>query len=274
MTKSDYLYGLLPIWIGSLVIAILSTEFAKDYQVHISLEGFIAIINLIITLLGITIAILFAICISIYVQSRSTRGIGFGKFSSSLFDYTELIRELQVNLNETLTVKPKGYDGWSAQVASLMKKLHFLTPSWPSKRADSSLYCQLHRYALRFQELSDSLGADFAASKYPIRHDQNLKGVLLGLLTMDEAREGYMLSMRLMMVLSSFTSLLALCSIARIIAELRLGFMPENIAVLVNVFSISSLFTALILHMFMSILIIFHWQNEVQKRDKAWSPAP
>ena len=151
-----------------------------------------------------------------------------------------------------------------------MDKLHSLTPSWEGYDADRSLEKQIQHYTNRFEKMCESVGTDIYLSIYPTRHDRFLRGVLLGLLTMEEALEGQRLSMRLVWLLPSFVFLLALCFIVRTVAELEMNQVSSQAASIINLGLTSGLFSTFTIHIVMSILVIYHWQKQVRRRDQAW----
>ena len=270
MRKRDYLWLLASLWLPALAIGIFFAFLSVFQQIHLDVEGFIEIATLLVTLAGLTIAILIGVYTAIYVQSRSKRESGFSLFFASLNDFTELMRKLHIDLRDILPVKPCSYDDWAKALESLMDKLHSLTPSWKGNEVDRGLEKQIQQYACRFGKLCESVGTDIYLSIYPTRHDRFLRGVLLGLLTMEEAIEGQRLSMRLAWLLPSFVFLLALCFIVRIVAELGVDQVSLQAGSLINLGLTSGLSSALIIHIVMSILVIYVWQKQVRKRDQAW----
>ena len=241
-------------------------------RIRLNVEGFIEITNLLVTLTGLTIAILIGVHSAIYVQSRSKRETGFDAFFASLNDLSDLTREVHLVLRDNLPEKPRFYDQWGKALESLMHKLHSITPSWPGYEKDPGLEEQMHKYAGEFKKLCVSLGTDFYLTTYPMRHDRYLRGVLLGLLTMEESIEGNKLSSGLTLILPSLTGLLALCGLCRIVAEFRLGGWGWLTADTLNLSLISGLSVALIVQIILSIAVIYHWQEQVGKRDGEWKP--
>ena len=271
MSKRYYPWLLVSLWLPALCAGMFFLFLSAYQQIHLDVEGFIEIATLLVTLAGLTIAILIGVYTAIYVQSRSKRESGFNMFFASLNDFTELTRNLHFHLRQKMPQKPRGYDDWCKESGALMDRLHSLKPAWEGYEADCGLEKQMGEYARRFEKLCDSAGPDFLLSIYPTRHDRLLKAALLGLLTMEEAIEGQKLSMRLTWLLPSFAFLLALCFIVRIVAELGLDLVNSQVGSNINLALTSSLSSALIVHIVMSMLVIYHWQKQVWIRDRAWA---
>lgn len=120
------------------------------------------------------------------------------------------------------------------------------------------------------KEFPYHLGDSWQISIYPTRHETLLKGVLLGLLTMEESVRGLLLSQRLAWLLPSFLFLLGLSFAARFIAELRLGIVGPDLATSINLVLAAGLVATLIFHTFMAMGVIWEWQKQVPKRDDTW----
>ena len=272
MSWRYYGWLLAGLWGPGLFMALLFGALSASQPIHLNVEGFIEITNLLVTLTGLTIAILIGVYTAIYVQSRSKRETGFDVFFASLNDLSELTREVHLVLRDNLRDKPRSYDQWGKALESLMDRLHSITPSWPGYEKDPSLEEQMHKYAGVFKKLCVSSGTDFYLTVYPMRHDRHLRGALLGLLTMEEAILGNRLSSSLTLILPSLAGVLALCGLCRIVAEFRLVGWGWFTADTMNLSLTAGLSMALIVHIILSIGVIYYWQEQVGKRDGEWKP--
>ena len=261
------------LWGPALFIGGLLGIRSAFQPILLNLEGFTEIINLLVTLTGLTIAILIGVYTAIYVQSRSKRESGFVAYFASLNDLSELTREVHLVLLNSFPDRPRFYDQWGEALESLLDRLHSVTPSWPGYEADPDLEKQILEYADVFKKLCESSETDFRLTIYPMRHDRHLRGILLGLLTMEEAIEGSNLSSRLTWILPSLTGVLALCGIGRIVAEFRMEGWRWFTADTINLSLTAGLSIALIVQIFMSIAVIYYWQRQVGKRDREWKPS-
>ena len=265
-----YCWLLAGLWGPALITVMFFVLLSAFQQILLNVEGFIEISNLLVTLTGLTIAILIGVYTAIYVQSRSKRESGFDAFFASLNDLSELTREVHFVLRDNLPDEPQFYDQWGEALESLLDRLHAVTPSWPGYETDAGLEAQILKYNGVFKKLCDSIGTDFYLTIYPMRHDRHLRGVLLGLLTMEEAIEGNSLSSRLSWILPSLAGLLALCGIGRIVAEFRPDGWGWFTADTINLSLTAGLSMALISHIIQSIGVIYYWQYQVGKRDREW----
>ena len=234
----------------------------------IDADGVGDITGLLIGFLGVAIAILMAVFTAIYVQSTGKRETGFNAFSESLAEFTELAR----NLNLKLTNSPppiqnsNAVQEWFCQLEFIMYRLNKVTPFWKGYELDITLENQMNHYVSRFDKMKCFWGLNFMTSEYPTGHDKCMRGVLIGLLTMDEGIVGNLLSKRLTWILIFLSVLLVVAFIVRIISELGLGGTGD----FVNLFAVISLPLVAIFHFWAVIYSVGLWREDIQKRSKIW----
>ena len=219
------------------------------------------IANLLLTIPGVSIAILIAVFTAVYAQSRTKRESGFSTFFASLGDFTALMVDVTICMRHMPPRKLEGCNDWSSHLESLMDRLHAITPSWRGSRRDSGLMPQIFLYAQKFNVLCSLLGEDFDRTGYPMKHDQYVKGMLSGILTMDEAIEGYRTSRDLLLTVSMLTLLLAMCFIVRVVAGSDLLNGTVESAFRFNSWLVLAMSLVLVFNVGGGIYLIFDWQR-------------
>ena len=271
MMKHRLLIFFLCAWVSPIGLAYFYVWPLGIIEFGLSKYEVAEITSLFLTVLGVSIAILIAVFTAVYVQSRTKRESGFSTFFASLGDFTALMVDVSVYLRHMPPRKPEGCSDWSIHLEVLMDRLHAITPSWKGCKNDSGLLPQFLLYAPKFNALCSSLGEDFDRTGYPMKHDLNIKGMLSGILTMDEAIEGYRTSRDLLLVGWMLTLLLATCIIVRVVAGSDLINGTIESAFLFNSWLVLTLFFLLVFNIGGAIFLIFDWQREVQKQDSAWA---
>ena len=263
------LIWILPLWFIPLVFSWAVTYVLIRLRVGVLLkpEDVSQITGPLIAFLGISIAILIAVFTSIYVQSRGKRESGFNAFHEAFSDFTELIRRFKNELDEVFCQKARVFYEWSCCLEFIMGKLREIKPAWGGYDSDPKLENHILGYVWQFERLIESLGTTALRSEYPTLHDRYIRGMLIGLLTMEEAIVGSLLSKRLTRILWSFSVLLVLSFFVLIASALKPEF---EMAGFVNLLVIVGMSLVAIAHFLAVIVLIFRWQRDVQKRDKEW----
>ena len=227
-----------------------------------------------LTFLGVAVAILIAVFTATYVQSRNKRESGFNTFDTAIIEFRKLTRELinEIRKNHSPDIiSSKVVQDRSTQCVSISKRLMNITPSWEGYESDTGLEPQLLRYFRRFDRMKEFIGQDLIVSEYPINHDEHIRGLLIGLLTMEEGVVGKLLSKRLMGILFSLSVLLVVSFAVRITSELGLIYVPPvGTHEFANLFVVVSLPSIAAAHFFAVIYFICVWQEAIQQRDEAW----
>ena len=270
MGKAFHFYFAVSLWAPGIIVGALAWGWSISPHVNLTVDGFIPVATLLVTLVGLSVSILTGVYTAVYVYARMKRESGFNQFFSSLSGLIEMTQSIHAEMRGNQVQSSPEYSVWLYESENSLARLREVKPSWKGYRTDCCLEQQLVTYSNSFEDLTVSSGEEFQGSSYPPRFERFLKGVLLGLLTMEESIQGQLLSQRLTWLLTSFLVLLGLSFIVRIVAELRLGEVGPGWATSINLVLAAGLATTLFMHTLIAMFVIWEWQKQVRKRDDAW----
>ena len=257
------------IWIVPALIALV---LALIVCMAIGINGFyfpakylLAMSKDLITFLGIITAILIAVFASVYVQSRGNQVTGFDIFFRSLSAFKNLIPEIDEMDAQS---NQRTFEDWGQQAISFAKKLNRITPGWQGYDAHPKFEDELLEYAESSKRWTR--GAIGQWEDFSIRHDDHIKGILIGLRLMDEGTIEVRLVSRLRRVFFSLVTLLVLSLIIRALAEPSIIISINRLETL-NLILYVFLPSVAIAHLLALAHAIWVWRRDMNKRDREWA---
>ena len=232
-------------------------------------EKVVSIASTLLVFLGIVTAILIAVFTTAHSQGRRNQIAGFDMFLRSLGEFKHsMSRVADLQKKATLESGLVVLERWVSLGNILEYKWNRITPSWggyelnPEMEHDMNSYMQLStKFALRVTDLP--LGTRIA-------HELSLRGILHGLLTIDESTVERDLAVRLFKIFWSVSILLILCIAVRTIGELEYGGTHATWS-WINFFIYISLPGVAIANLGALVYAIVEWRSSISKRDKAWA---
>jgi hypothetical protein len=284
-TRGRVVYGLALasfIWLTSLDLALylLGLLINNSQYISYSASSLEQFTGAILAFIGVVLGLMIAVFTSINTQSRDHRISGFHIFRESVENLENISLKLRKEYyypREEITAfgsADRGLDfiqksmwtkTWIDHLGLLTSHLNQITMNWIGWKHDTSLEKDLlynvwiSKFCSKMTEQNVHENLDF--------YKQNIRRLLFGLHSLDEAKLGDTLLLRLSSVLGSLTTLIGTGLVFHLLSGLDTGLTFSSTVLLFDALFLS---INLFLHLWFIILAISAWWDQVRKRDDAW----
>lgn len=128
MSRSFYAWLMASLWVPGLIVGVLTGLVSSSPQVHLTVDGFIPIVSILVTLVGLSLSILIVVYTAIYVYARMKRESGFNQFLSSSSGLIELTQSVHRELNDNPVRQQSEYYLWVHEAEGIMDRLRTIGP--------------------------------------------------------------------------------------------------------------------------------------------------
>lgn len=256
-------------WLIPLVISAMVAGMLSIFSIAVYSETINSVAALMVSFLGVTIAILIAVLTTAYVQGRGKQVSGFDIFFRALSQFKGLITEIDAKSSSTRSNQTQRgkFSAWRQLAECFAMKLDEIKPAWSGYDYDFILENDMCKYVQSSGAIMPLIVEKWDVIR--VNHEMSIKAMAIGLRIMDEASVERRLVGSLFRIFLSLVALLTLAIAVRIIGGLESG---QSNAVW--------RFTDLLIYLLMPAIAIANfgavvhslclWQDDISKRDSAW----
>jgi len=233
----------------------------------------------VLAVVGILVALLFAVFAAINGQSRENRYSGFQLFRRTTEDLENLNVRLKKQALKLVQRMAMGYSpymnigqqlnaiqDWVSDLNLLLGRLNSITMNWRGWNSDADLEGELLSHVHFAQSISQYLSDD--ADEVLMIFEQSMRSILIGLRRLDEAAITDILLLRLGAIMGSLITLVGFGLILHLGANLDIGFSYSSEVILFEAIFISM---NVLLHLCALVFFITRWWDRVRERDARWA---